>query len=239
MDHATERADLTAALRWVARLGMNEGIANHFSLAVNDAGTEFLVNPAHKHWSQLCASDLLKLDANDRKAAEASGVDPTAWAIHGALHRKVPHARCVMHLHSRYATVLATLKDPVMPPIDQNTMRFFNRVGVDDGFDGMGLGDEAERLATAMGNRRIQILGQHGILVVGPSVAQCFDDIYYFERAAETYITALHTGRELNIASDEVAEKTAQQWEQYEGAADMHLAAVRAVLDAEEPSYLN
>lgn len=237
MDYANERADMAAAFRWVARLGMNEGIANHFSLAVNDDGTEFLVNPANKHWSQLSASDLLKLDAHDRDAVESSGVDPTAWAIHGALHRKVPHARCVMHLHSKYATVLATLKDPVMPPIDQNTMRFFNRVGVDDGFDGMGLGDEAERLASAMGNRRIQILGQHGILVVGPSVAQCFDDIYYFEKAAETYVTALQTGRELNVASDEVAEKTAQQWEQYEGAAELHLAAIRKVLDAEEPAY--
>jgi ribulose-5-phosphate 4-epimerase/fuculose-1-phosphate aldolase len=142
-----------------------------------------------------------------------------------------------MHLHSKYATVLACLKDPTLPAIDQNTMRFFNRVAVDDGFDGMGLGDEAERLARGLGDRSIMLMGQHGILVAGPTVARCFDDIYYFERAAETYITALSTGRDLNIASDVVAEKTARQWESYPGFADRHFAAIRAILNAEEPEY--
>ncbi len=237
MNHAEHRANLAAAFRWTERLGMNEGIANHYSLVVEDSPTRFLVNPAGKYWSQLRASDMVELDTEDGGAAKGKNVDPTAWAIHSALHRKVSHARCVMHLHSKYATVLSVMKDPTIPPIDQTTMRFFNRVGVDDGFDGMGLGDEAERLASAMGNRSIQILGQHGILVVGPTVGQCFEDIYYFERAAETYVTALQTGMELNIASDEVAEKTARQWEDYEGEGDRFLAAIREVLDAEEPEY--
>jgi ribulose-5-phosphate 4-epimerase/fuculose-1-phosphate aldolase len=83
------------------------------------------------------------------------------------------------------------------------------------------------------------MMGQHGILVAGPSVAQCFDDIYYFEKAAETYMIALATGRQLNIASDAVAEKTAQQWEDYPGAADKHLSAIRAALDEDEPEFLN
>ena len=83
------------------------------------------------------------------------------------------------------------------------------------------------------------MMGQHGVLVAGASVAKCFDDIYYFEKAAETYITALATGRELNIASDAVAEKTAQQWEDYPGFAEKHLAAIREVLDEDEPDYIN
>ena len=68
----------------------------------------------------------------------------TAWYIHGAMHRNVSHGRCVLHLHPKYATVLASLADSTLPAIDQNTMRFFNRTIVDDGFDGLGLGDEAE-----------------------------------------------------------------------------------------------
>jgi ribulose-5-phosphate 4-epimerase/fuculose-1-phosphate aldolase len=182
------------------------------------------------------ASDLLELDAR-AEVQTGDNVDPTAWAIHGAIHRKLPQARCIMHLHSKHATVLACLKDPALPPIDQNTMRFYNRVAFDDGFDGMGLGDEAERLASALGNRRVLLMGMHGVLVVGPSVAQCFDDIYYFERAAETYITALATGREIKVASHAVAEKTAQQWEDYPGFAEKHLGAIRSILDEEEPEY--
>jgi len=237
MEHIETRRDLAAALRWSARLNMHEGIANHFSVAVSDDGSHFLLNPNGVHWSKIRARDLLELDANGEVGEINGSVDPTAWAIHGAMHRKVPHARCIMHLHSKYATALACLKDPSLPPIDQNTMRFYNRVSVDSGFDGMGLGDEAERMADTLGNKSILMLGQHGILTVGPSVAHAFDDIYYFERSAETYMTAMATGKELNIASPDVAEKTAQQWEEYPGAAANHMKAIRAVLDEEEPEY--
>jgi ribulose-5-phosphate 4-epimerase/fuculose-1-phosphate aldolase len=239
MDHLEERRDLAAALRWTARLNMHESIANHYSLAVSPDGRKFLMNPYGRHWSLMRASDLLEVDADAPPADVGDTIDPTAMAIHGALHRTVPHARCIMHLHSKYATALACLRDPVLPPIDQTTMRFFNRVAVDDGFDGMGLGEEAERIARVLGNRSILIMGQHGVLVVGPSVAQCFDDIYHFERGAETYITALSTGRELAVASDAVAEKTARQWEEYPGFAEKHLSAIRAVLDEQEPAYRN
>jgi ribulose-5-phosphate 4-epimerase/fuculose-1-phosphate aldolase len=217
---------------------MNEGIANHFSLAVSADGRRFLLNPYGTHWLLMKASDLVEIDADAPAPGNGASLDPTAVAIHGALHRRVPQARCVMHLHSKYATALACLKDPTMPPIDQNTMRFYNRIAIDDGFDGMGLGDEAERLATRLGNRSVLLMGNHGVLVAGESVAVCFDAIYYFERAAETYITALSTGRELNAASHEVAEKTARQWEDYPDFADKHLSAIRAVLDREAPDYL-
>ena len=235
MDHSDIRADMAAAFRWCERLGLNEGIANHFSAAVNEDGTRFLVNPEGKYWSRIKASDMVEVDATQPELAE--GVERTALDIHGSLHRALPRARVVMHLHSRYATVLSTLKDPTIPPIDQTSMRFYNRVAHDLGFDGMGLGDEAERLATCMGNHDILMMGQHGVLVVGATVADCFDNIFYFERAAETYILALQTGRELNVASAEVAEKTAQQWSEEDQAPTQHLAAIREVLDIEAPDY--
>ena len=144
--HWQERVDLAAAFRWTARLNMHESIANHFSLAVSDDGSKFLVNPFGRHFSRMRASDMMLIDANDPGMADHPDLDPTAWAIHGAVHRNVPHARCVMHVHSKHALVLATLKDSRIPPIDQNTMRFFERIAIDEHFGGMGLGEEAERL---------------------------------------------------------------------------------------------
>jgi len=237
MEYVETRRDLVACLRWTARLNMHEGIANHYSVAVSDDGARFLMNPYGLHWSKIQASDLLLLNTNAEMEDNGNAVDPTAWAIHGALHRAVPHARCIMHLHSKYATALACLKNPSLPPVDQNTMRFYNRVSIDTGFDGMGLGDEATRLANVLGNKSILMMGQHGVLTVGSSVSRAFDDIYYFERSAEIYMTALASGQELNIASPEVAEKTAQQWAEYPNFADKHLSAIRAVLDDEEPEY--
>jgi len=134
--------------------------------------------------------------------------------------------------------VLSCLQDPVLPPLDQNCMRFFERVAVDTAFDGMGLGDEAERVSRALEGKPVLLMGQHGVLVVGPTVAQAFDDLYYFERSCETYITALMTGKPLRIASARVAHKTMRQWvEDYDGFADQHFSEMKAVLDDERSSY--
>ncbi len=237
--HLEERRDLAAAFRWTARLNMHEGIANHFSLAVSDDGAQFLLNPFGRHFSKMRASDMLLLDANAGKPdGLGENVDATAWYIHGALHRNVPHARCVMHLHSKYATVLSTMKDPVLPPVDQSAARFFNRVAVDAHYGGLGLAEEGERLSTLLGNHSVLVMGNHGILTAAPTVAEAFDLIYYFERACETYITALATGRELAVLSDEIAEKTAYEIANYEGHyPHRHLSAIRDILDEDEPAY--
>ena len=119
-------------------------------------------------------------------------------------------------------------------------MRFYGRHAIDDGFDGMGLGDEAERLPTSLGNKPILIMGNHGIMVTAPTIALAFDELYYFERACETYITALMTGKELRIASHEVAQKTADQWVEYNDNgkfANLHLREMKEILDREEPDY--
>lgn len=234
-----QRVNMAAAFRWTARYNWHEAIANHFSLAVSDDGSKFLINPYGKHFSRIKASDLLLLDANNPPEGVGDKVDATAWHIHSAMHRNLPQARCIMHVHSKYATALAALKDTSMPPIDQNTMRFHGRIAVDEGFDGMGLDDEAERLTTTLGNKSVLLMGNHGFMVAGQSPAQVFDELYYFERACETLITALSTGRELNPVSDRVAAKTAQQWLDYPEFADRHFAALKEILDEEEPDYRN
>ena len=238
-DLAEMRRDLAATFRWFARLGMHESVANHFSLAVGADGENFLMNPRGIHFSRVRASDLLLLDAHDQTAlAQDSAPDPTAWFIHSAIHRRLPHARCVMHLHPKYATALAALADSTMLPIDQNTMRFFNRVAIDDGFGGMALSSqEGDRLAKMLGSKTVLLMGNHGVLIAAPTVADAFDTMYYYERACETLITAMSTGRPLRVAPDTVAEQTAQEWESYGQLGIDHLREVKAILNATEPDY--
>jgi len=232
------RIDLAAAFRWTARLNMHEGIANHYSLAVSDDGSKFLMNPKFRHFSRVRASELLLLDANDPTTMDRPDApDPTAWCIHGAMHRANPNVRCLLHVHPKYSLALACLKDPSMPAIDQNTARFYGRIAYDDGFSGMGLGDEAERLATLLGNKSIMLMGNHGVMATGRNVAEAFDELYYFEKAAETVITALSTGRELKVLSDAVAQQTCNEWQDYDGGCEGHLRAIREILDEEEPDY--
>ncbi|MEP3674656.1 class II aldolase and adducin N-terminal domain-containing protein [Sulfitobacter sp.] len=240
MSHWQERSDLAAAFRWTARLNMHEAVANHFSLAVNPEGTEFLINPNQAHFSRIRASDLLLLDANDPDALNRPDApDPTAWGLHGSVHRHCPHARCVMHAHSIFSTVLASLADSTLPPIDQNTATFYNRVVVDEQFGGLAFEEEGERCAQMLTDpaKKVMIMGNHGVLILGASVADAFNRLYYFERAAETYIRALQTGQALRLIPHDIAEKTARELEDYPGQAEAHLLAIREILDHETADY--
>ena len=239
MEISELQRDLAAAFRWTAKLNMNEGIANHFSACLPNS-EDFYVNGSGMHFSSIKASDLILVEQNKIEEIKKNTdlVDPTAINIHGAIHKKVPHAKCILHVHSKYATALSVLKNPILPPIDQNTMRFYNRVAVYDDFGGLGFEEESNKMANSIGNNRSMLLANHGILTTGQTVAEAFDQLYYFEKACETYITALSTGKKLNIATPEVAEKTAQDWENYPtGLGELHLKAIRTILDKEDPSY--
>ena len=240
--HWAERVDLAAAFRWTARMEMHESVANHFSLAVSEDGASFLMNPNMMHFSRIRASDLLLIDANDPATmARPDAPDPTAWGLHGAVHRLCPHARCAMHVHPVYATVLASLADSTLPPIDQRTAAFYNRVAVDGEYGGLAFEAEAERCCANLADpaKTVLVMANHGIMVIGQDVAETFNRLYYFERACETYIKALWTQRPLRVLSDEIAEKTAAEIEAYPGIVGRHLAELKAILDAEGSDYAN
>jgi ribulose-5-phosphate 4-epimerase/fuculose-1-phosphate aldolase len=240
MDHWQERLDLAASFRWAARLNLHEAVANHFSLSVSEDGAQFLMNPNQVHFSRIRASDLLLLDANDPETLNRPGApDPTAWGLHGSLHRACGFIRCAMHVHSPFATVLASLADSRLPPIDQNTAIFFDRIAIDQEFGGLAFESEGIRCAGLMADpkKKTLIMGNHGVMVTGDSVADTFNRLYYFERAAETYIRALQTGQPLRVMSDELAEKTAVEIETYPEQAERHLGELKAILDAEGSDY--
>ncbi|KMW59725.1 Ribulose-5-phosphate 4-epimerase [Candidatus Rhodobacter oscarellae] len=240
LDHWQERVDLAAAFRWTARLNLHEAVSNHFSLAVNDDGTQFLMNPNQVHFSRVKASELLHLDANDPNTLDRPDApDATAWGLHGAIHRRVPHARCAMHVHSVHATVLASLADSRLPAIDQNTAIFHDRVVIDENFGGLAFEEEGERCAELFADPKhtVMVMGNHGIMVIGRTVAETFNRMYYFERAAETYIRALQTGQPLRYIPDEIAAQVAADIEEYDNQDVRHLSELKAILDDEGSNY--
>lgn len=239
-DERRDRIDLAAAFRWFARLGMHESVANHLSVAVGTDGRRFLINPRGRHFSRVRARDLLLLDAGDAATLAAPGApDPTAWYLHARLHACRPAARCVMHLHPKHATALACLADPTLHPIDMNTLRFHGRVALDAAFAGMALSAaEGDRVAALLApGKTVLLMANHGVLVTGATVAAAFDELYYFERAAETLLACYATGQPLRLVSDDVAALTARQWRDYGQLAGDHLEEVKAILDVEAPDY--
>lgn len=233
------RTDLAAAFRMAAQFGWHEGVANHFSVATSQDGQRFLMNPRWRHFSRIKASDLLLLDSADHSVMQRPDApDPSAWCIHSQLHARVPHARCVLHVHSIHATALSALADPTMLPVDQNTARFYQRVAVDSHYGGIADSlEEGVRIAGVMGKHRVLLMGNHGVLVAGPTVASAFDDLYYFERAAQTLLLAYASGRPLNLLSPAMAERTARDWEEYAAQSQAHFDELKRLLDEQDPGY--
>jgi ribulose-5-phosphate 4-epimerase/fuculose-1-phosphate aldolase len=237
------RIDLAASHRLAVRFGYHEGICNHFTLTVPDKPEHFLLSPYGLHWSEICASDFLVV-AHDRSIISGVGVpEDTAFYIHSPIHRLLPNARCVLHTHMPYATALAMLEDPSLEMALQTAVGFAGNVAYDFDYSGLALGTgEGERLANILGSKAILVLGNHGVIAVGQTVAEAFERLYYFERASQTQVLALSTGRRLRAIPDPMLAKTIHQFAETTlvgglNRSHTHFAALKRILDRTEPDY--
>jgi ribulose-5-phosphate 4-epimerase/fuculose-1-phosphate aldolase len=232
------RIDLTAALRWASKLGMGEGVCNHFSMALAGDGEHFLINPQGLHWSEVTPDDLVVVDAHGRKVSGRHNVEPTAFFIHGSIHRGKPGARCVLHTHMPYATTLTTLRDGRLEWASQNALKFYGRVAYDDAYNGLAL-DEAEgdRMCAELDSADILFLANHGVIVTGERIAEAFDDLYYLERACMLQVVAMQTGRALRIVPQEIAAMTGRQMAEGSDQPRLHFEALKRMLDRDEPGW--
>ena len=234
------REDLAAALRYAAKLGLNEGICNHFSLAVSDDGNEFLVNPQGYHWSELRASDIVLCHRDGRVLDGKGTVEATAYYIHAPIHAKRPASKAVLHTHMPYATSLTTVEDGRLEMVEQGALRFHNRIAYDDSYGGLALDhQEGERIADAMADKPIAFLGHHGIVVTAPSIAKAFDDLYYLERAAQVQTLAKLHGKPLRAIPQQIVEQTARQINEESDLTQVqaHFDAIKRMLDRDDPSW--
>ena len=232
------RVDLAAAFRLAVRMDLHEGVCNHFSLMMPD-GKRFLLNRYGLHWSEVTASNLLTLDAEGKVLEGEGEFETTAFYIHSRIHLANPRAACVLHTHMPYATSLTLLEGARLEMAEQNALRFHDDIAYDDTYNGLVVDNaEGDRLARVLGSKRVMFLASHGVIVVGPSVAEAFDLLYYLERACRLQVLARSMGGKLKPVRPEVVEQTYKlilaDTPKYAGA---HFEALKRILDREEPAY--
>lgn len=235
------RVDLAACFRMAARLGLHEGICNHFSLVVPGRDDLFLVNPYGWAFAEITASRLLVCDFEGNVVAGEGVPEATAFFIHARIHRNVPRARAAFHTHMPNATALAMTEGPPLLWAGQSALKFHGRTVVDEEYGGLALDTtEGDRIAASIGDADIVFMRNHGVMVVGPSVAAAWDDLYYLERAAEAQRLALSTGRPLKPVPPGMAARTAAQMREGDGeSARLHLESIKRILAREEPDFLD
>jgi len=232
------RVDLAAAFRLAVRLDMHEGVCNHFSVMLADS-KRFLLNRYGLHWSEVTASNLLALDAAGKVLEGEGEYEKTAFYIHSRIHLADPRATCVLHTHMPYATALTLLEGGRLEMVEQNALRFHDDIAYDDTYSGLVVDDaEGDRLARVLGGKRVMFLANHGVIVVGPTVAEAFDALYYLERACRLQVLARSMGGKLRPVRPEVV-RTAYRMmladaPKYAGA---HFGALKRILEREEPGY--
>ncbi len=232
------RIDLTAALRWAARLGLNEGVCNHFSLTLPGHPDHFLINPQGFHWSEITPADLVILDGNGTIVASKNQVEPTAFFIHGGIHRG-NRKTCVLHTHMPYTTAITLLENGELRWANQDALRFYGRVAYDHGgYGGVALAaDEGDRMGKALGSADVLFLEHHGVLVCGESVAYAFDDLYYLERSCMVQVLAQSTGQTLKMIPENLCQGVADQIGGERQQSTLHFESLKRILDREEPGW--
>ena len=233
------RVELAAILRWSSRLHLNEGVDNHFSVAVPGMEDRFLINPHRRHWHDIRASDLAEIDSEGNLIDGNEAPEATAFFIHWRIHVNCQHARAILHAHTPYTTALSAISGGRLEPIAQPALKFYNQIAYDDEYNGLALDqEEGDRLAAALKDKRIAILTNHGVIATGPSLAHAFNDLYYLERAAQTQVLAYSTGQPLQRVPQDVCAMTFEQMQaDRDDQAMRHLAEIKRILDKEEPDY--
>jgi ribulose-5-phosphate 4-epimerase/fuculose-1-phosphate aldolase len=229
---AEARIDLAAAHRLCVYDNLHEGTWNHISLNDPEDPSKILISPSYVHWSQVTASSLERLGANDQ-AAKRDLALWTAYRIHWPVHQARPDAKCVLHVHSPHVVALAMI-DVKLNQAEQNALEY----------DGLWKDDleQGQRMAEALGeNNTLLMLRGHGAIVVGQTVGLAYARVYMLERAARTQILAMSTGQPvLNISDAELEESFSREWvpvDHKSSYLEEHFNAMKRVLDREQPDY--
>jgi ribulose-5-phosphate 4-epimerase/fuculose-1-phosphate aldolase len=233
------RHELAAAYRLAARAGYDDGIWNHFSLRVPGRPEHFLVKSHGLTFDEVTAGNLVVVDAMGKVTEGVGSVEESAFQIHAHIQAMRSDIQCALHAHPLYATALTSRRDGRLRMVHQDSLHFFGRVAYHDEYNGLALdASEARRITSALSGADVLFLRQHGVIVLGRSVADAVYHLDYLELACRRQLAAETGGAELLEIPDEVAAMTVAQFEdERDESSRLSFAAQLRRLDREEPDY--
>jgi ribulose-5-phosphate 4-epimerase/fuculose-1-phosphate aldolase len=236
------RVQLAACYRIFDHIGWTESIYNHITAKVPGPEEHFLINPFGLHYSEVTASNLVKIDLEGNAiGASEWPINPAGYVIHSAIHAARADAGCIMHTHTTTGMAVACLEEGLMQ-MNFYSAFFHDMIAYHD-FEGLTTRlDERERLVASLGQKDLLILRNHGLLAIGRSIPDALSKLWRLQRACDVQVTALSLGRPVIPLSAEVAKvstelnKTADP----EGrAAEREFDALQRMVDRKDPSYRN
>ena len=211
-DEWHNRINLAACYHLADYFQMSDIIWNHITAKTSKNKDTFLINPFGLRYDEITASNLVEVTLEGKVINSESPINDTGFIIHGAIHRARTDVNCVMHTHSRAGLAVSCFENGLTPMI-QDAAFLYNRVSYHE-WEGMSTEqEECEHLSKSLGNNKVMILKNHGLLTCGTNIAEAFMLMYYLERACKTQIDARSTGEKLNIPSNNIMEYAAGQYD--------------------------
>lgn len=236
-----QRCELAALYRLIAHFRMTDLIDTHISARVPGEEGFFLINRYGVLFHEMRASDLVKVDIHgnivDERLAPDS-INRAGFNIHSAVHEAREDVACVIHTHTSAGIAVSAQEDGLLP-ISQHALKYYGCLSYHD-YEGIALNpDERSRLVADLGNNQAMILRNHGLLAVGGSIAEAFNQIYFLERSCQAQVAALAGGRQLRYPAPAVCELVARQ-SQDEIDSGLHLLAwesTKRLIGEQKPDY--
>jgi ribulose-5-phosphate 4-epimerase/fuculose-1-phosphate aldolase len=233
------RVDLAACYRLVALYGWSDLVFTHISARIPGPEHHFLINPYGMLFDEITASSLVKVDMDCNKLIDSPyPVNPAGFVIHSCIHAAREDVQCVLHTHSRAGVAVSAQKCGVLPISQQSTF-VLSSLSYHD-YEGVALrDDEKPRLVADMGMANHLMLRNHGLLVVGQTVADAFMNMYNFENACRIKVDA-QRGGELVHFDPAILDGIAQVMKTVttgQGPGALAWPALRRRLNRENPGY--
>jgi ribulose-5-phosphate 4-epimerase/fuculose-1-phosphate aldolase len=233
------RTQLAAAYRIFVLLGWQELIYNHISLRVPGEEGHYLINPFGLHYSEVTASNLVKIDLDGRIVDHSDWpINPAGFTFHGAIHRQVEGAHCVMHIHTTPTMAVCCLEDGLSFS-NFYAAQLWGQVAYHD-FEGITVhADEGSRILASSAGKPVLLLRNHGPVVMGRTVAETFNRLWLVQRACEVQMATLSMGRprEIPVAVREACVRDSLNFNPNFGAGEDSFAALQRLVDRQDPSY--
>jgi ribulose-5-phosphate 4-epimerase/fuculose-1-phosphate aldolase len=235
------RRELAACYRIFAMLGWTEMIYNHISVRIPGPQPHFLINPFGLHYTEVCASNLVRIDLQGRVVGPSDWpVNPAGFTLHAALHGGVPDAHCVMHTHTTAGCAVACSAAGLSMD-NFYSAQLFDRVAYHD-FEGITVhAEEGPRVVRSVGNRPAVILRNHGLVALGATVPAAFTVLWTLQRACEIQVAGAALGATLPIpqAVQRQCSADALQFNPAHGGGRDVFDAMERLVRKAHPSYLD
>lgn len=237
-EHAA-RVQLAAAYRIFHMLGWSELIYNHISLRVPDEPEHYLINPFGLHYTEVCASNLVKVDHQGRIVGASDWpINPAGATFHSGIHAALHDANCVMHIHTTPTMAVCSTQEGLSFS-NFYAAQLYGQVAYHE-FEGITVhADETARIVAAANGKPVLLLRNHGPVVIASTLAQAFNRLWLLQRACEVQLATLSMGapRAIPVPVLEACVRDSLNFNPKYGAGEDSFAAMQRLVDRSDPGY--